>query len=171
MTGQKARQLGVIVALLCLCSAFIIVEFGSRLYSQSVDIGWHYSLAYFLTQSVSLPGTADQHLQVMLGYPPGFHVAAALAGTVLGSPLFGMQYLALLSVFGSYCVIAWIILSRRLSLLAGAAFLVFLVCFRTLFGGLIGYEIIDNAFYPQLFGTAFFLGFMSILSQLWRLPG
>ena len=52
-----------------------------------------------------------------------------------------------------------------------AAFLVFLLCFRTLFGGLIGYEIIDNAFYPQLFGTALFLGFMSILSQLWRLPG
>ena len=159
------NRLYVIIATL-LSTTLIVALFGARLYSHSSDLGWHYALTYFLTQTVRLPTEADQHLAVMFGYPPMFHIVAAVVSTVLSSPLISMQYVALLACFGCYCVIASIILPGRLALLTGVLFLLGLLCFRIFFGGLIGYEIIDNAFYPQILGTAAFLGSMSVLSRL-----
>lgn len=168
MIGQKLVKF-VFVILVWLSCAFIIIRFGPRIYNDSEDLGWHYALAYFLAQNMRLPGVAD-HLGPMVGYPPGFHFAAALSNTILSSPLLGMQYLALLSIFGCYYIISSIILSRRFGPLIAVLFLLILLCFRVLLGGVIGYEVINNGFYPQLVGTALFLTSMCLLSRLGSSP-
>ena len=168
-TGTRQQTI-INLLVFCLFCATIFNVFGQRLFSQSADVGWHYALAYFFSQSWTLPEATDQYLAVMLGYPPGFHIAGAIAGAVLGSPLFGLHYVALISLFVIYYVIASIVLSRPQSLLAGALFLALLISFQATFGGVIGDEIIGNAFYPQLGGTALFFASMAYLSKLGSSP-
>ena len=168
-TGTRQQTI-INLFVFCLFCAVIFTAFGQRLFSQSADVGWHYSLAYFFSQSWRLPGATDQYLAVMLGYPPGFHIVGAIAGAVLGSPLFGLHYVALISLLVIYYVIASMVLARPQSLLAGTLFLALLVSFQATFGGVIGDEIIGNAFYPQLGGTALFFVSMAYLSKLGSSP-
>ena len=169
-TTETRRQTIISLFVFCLFCGVIFAAFGQRLFTHSADVGWHYSLAYFFSQSERLPAATDQYLAVMLGYPPGFHIAGAISGAVLGSPLFGLHYVALLSLFVIYYIIASIVLSRPQSLLAGALFLALLVSLQATFGGVIGDEIIGNAFYPQLGGTALFFASMAYLSKLGSSP-
>ena len=95
-----------------LTSAFVILlmlavvgYFGSRLFTDGGDLGWHYGLTDYIAQHGAIPGPADQYLQAMLNYPPASHVIAASIGSLLGSTLQAIFLTAAIYTFGIYVVL------------------------------------------------------------------
>src|SRR4029079_12241084 len=99
--GARRVLQGLLLAALV---AFVIVNYGRWLYTNSSDLGWHYSLTDFIASNQSLPTPADSHLGPMLRYPPGSHLMAAVTSKLAGSPLTAMHALALASALGCYLI-------------------------------------------------------------------
>jgi hypothetical protein len=79
------------------------------LLSQSVDFAHHYALIYRLEQVGYFTPLNDPSLWEMNFYPRGSHVVASALGIILGSPLLGLQGLALISVFAQWIFIFFIL--------------------------------------------------------------
>jgi len=158
----------LVSALLCAVVSAVILRYGARLYTNSSDLGWHYSLANFIAHSGILPTPADRFLGPMIGYPPLSHIIAAVAGKWNESPLTAMHILALLSALGCYLIFFSRLITR--SILCCGIFIGILYLIRLTGGGVLGYEIISNAFYPQLIGTFVYLLSLMFLLFLVRRP-
>src|SRR5262249_9744171 len=158
----------LVFGLLCAVVSAVILRYGARLYTNSSDLGWHYSLANFIVHYGTLPTPADRFLGPMIGYPPLSHIIAALAGKWNEAPLTAMHMLALLSALGCYLIF----FSRLItcSVLCCGVFIGILYLIRLTGGGVLGYEIIGNAFYPQLIGTFVFLLSLMLLLFVARRP-
>jgi hypothetical protein len=153
------------IVLFCGAAALLLFIYGPSLYVSSADIGWHYALADYIGTNHRLPTSADSYLAAMIHYPPMAHIFAALVGKPLGSPLIGMHVLGVMSVFACYAMFATTITAQKLgvTIISGCVFVAVLLGLRFTMGGILGYEIIANAFYPQLIGTCFYLVSLSLL--------
>ena len=90
----------------------VVLMIGSKsgaLWTDSVDLAHHYSLAERLSETGTWVGRVDWRgdrydgsLSEMAEYPRGAHILAAVAGRILGSTLIGMQVVALLAVIGTW---------------------------------------------------------------------
>ena len=155
-----------------LTSAFVILlmlavvsYFGSRLFTDGGDLGWHYGLADYIAQHGAIPGPADQYLQAMLNYPPASHVIAASIGSLLGSTLQAIFLTAAIYTFGIYVVLGLLMQRGAKKEFAAAAFVsIVLILGASVTRQLSGNEIIQNFFYAQLAGDFIMLVAFALLT-------
>src|SRR5262249_11481748 len=158
----------LVFGLLCAVVSAVILRYGARLYTNSSDLGWHYSLANFIVHYGTLPTPADRFLGPMIGYPPLSHIIAALAGKWNEAPLTAMHMLALLSALGCYLIF----FSRLItcSVLCCAVFIGILYLIRLTGGGGLGCEILCYSFFSPFFVIFFFFFSFFVLLFFARLP-
>jgi hypothetical protein len=155
-----------------LTSAFVILlmlavvgYFGSRLFTDGGDLGWHYGLADYIAQHGAIPGPADQYLQAMLNYPPASHVIAASIGWVLGSTLQAIFLTAAIYTFCIYVVLGLLMQRSAEKEFAAAALVsIVLILGASATHQLSGNEIIQNFFYAQLAGDFIMLVAFALLT-------
>ena len=118
----------------------------------------HYALVARLSEHWRLPTNDDPSLEEMNFYPRYSHRLAAISGRLLGSPLEGMQFVALVSLTALWSGFALIFhslpLRMRWLLLGWVA--VLLLANREFFIHLelFGNELLNNYFFPQLVAQA-----------------
>jgi hypothetical protein len=133
--------------------------------SESVDIALHYSLAELWATRW---GTFDQFASIhpmMANYPPFSHAIAGGLGSLFGSPFWGMNTVAVLSIALCYALLFAGIASRDLAATLIAAFIVVLaiICLRRTHG-FIGYELVGNYFFAHVVSNAAVFLVLFILS-------
>lgn len=135
------------------------------IWSESVDVAYHYALAARLAEFWSLPPTVDHAFNY---YPRLSHTLAALVGVVFGSPLIGLEIVALVSLIVLWSAIVYLLWSLPHTW-AAASSAVFIVCLllnrKLIHAELFGNEIIINFFFPQLVAQA--LAFLAIVIVLY----
>lgn len=144
-----------------LVGALFMVANADTIWSLSVDIAHHYALIFRISENWQLIPN-DPSLGEMNYYPRASHVLAALAGTVVGSPLLGMHLVSLASLvilWGSCLGLLYATPGRQGALGALALALLVVVNHGSL--RIHGAEIAPNYFYSQLVAQAF--AFLSIL--------
>ena len=133
----------------------LILSRMDSIWSGSPDLAHHYALVARIAEHWFLPATFDQTLGEMNFYPRYSHIAAALVGSLFGSPLIGLQLVSLIAVLILWAGFIAILVSlpRHLSL-PSALFFVGALCLNKLFlhANLLfhGSEIVDNFFFSQL---------------------
>jgi hypothetical protein len=139
----------------------------NALYSDSVDIGWHYAITNYISQFLSWP--PHDSVRPIDNYPVLAHTLATLIGVFAGSNLRAMLLLSVFSTCAIYALLGWG--TRRsgfsgwlFALIAGMLMIVFAP--SNIFWG---NEVITNFFYPQVVGEAGFLGFLLYIASLHRL--
>ncbi len=130
--------------------ATLIYLFGATLFSGSVDFAHVYALVFELMengdQRIGAPHTA-----MMASYPLGSHWIGALLGHLIGSGLFAVCIITILSVYAvCYCILHCQRDPVR------ALMVVCLFAAATLTKGVVGYEVVGNFFYSQLLGFAIY---------------
>ncbi|WP_090190232.1 MULTISPECIES: hypothetical protein [unclassified Duganella] len=143
--------------LLLLVLAILTGIFVDGIRSESVDMAHHYALVVRLTEFQNGPFPADPSLGEMNTYPRLSHQMAALAGTWFGSPLMGMQVLAVLAQVGLWGGLMWLVatLPRRIAAVAAVVIIALLALNHYRWGlPLHGDELIKSFFYPQIVGQA-----------------
>src|SRR5580765_6333062 len=103
-------------------SGFLVLRFINSLWTYGVDLAHHDVLVTYLMEHWQWPAKGDSSLGEMSVYPPGSHVVAAIAGTVLGSPVAGLQVVTLLSILALWGSIALALqsLPRRMAMAVGS---------------------------------------------------
>lgn len=141
----------------------VVLMIGSKsgsLWTDSVDLAHHYSLAERLSETGTWIGRVDWRdgrydgsLSEMAEYPRGAHMLAAVAGRILGSTLIGMQMVALLAVIGTWAGFAAAIgtLPHRSATVAASATAVLLATSKIWLDLPVhGDEIVGSYFFAQL---------------------
>lgn len=141
----------------------VVLMIGSKsgaLWTDSVDLAHHYTLAERLSETGTWIGRVDWRdgrydgsLSEMAEYPRGAHMLAAVAGRIFGSTLIGMQMVALLAVIGTWSGFAAAIgtLPNRSAIVAASATAVLLAtCKIWLHLPVHGDEIVGSYFFAQL---------------------
>jgi len=148
-------------ALLLLAVTTLTLAFGDSIWSGSVDLAHHYALVARLMEHGHGAFPFDPSLAEMNSYPRLSHQMAALAGRVTGSPLIGMQAVAVSSMVFLWAAFASLLCSlpQRMALAAAAAWAALLgMNHYFLRAPLHGDELIGNFFYAQLIGQALCIG-------------
>jgi hypothetical protein len=154
---RTASSMGI---LLLVVSGFaVVLSYLDSMWSPWSDLAHHYALVVRHYEHWHLAPTLDASLGEMNFYPRASHQMAAIVGRVLGSPLIGLQTVALASLVLAWASICTILLGlqRTVSLTAAVAMGAFLVFNRSMGLDLHGNEIIENYFFAQLVGHAFAL--------------
>jgi hypothetical protein len=160
--GAHALLTSAFVILLMLA---VVSYFGSRIFSDGGDLGWHYGLADFIAQHGTIPGAADQYLQAMLNYPPASHIIAATIGLLLGSTLQAIFLTAAIYALGIYVVLGLLMQRAAKNEFAAAALVsIVLISGASVTPQLSGNEIILNFFYAQLTGDFIMLVAFALLT-------
>src|SRR5262245_51711052 len=155
-----------------LTSAFVIFlmlaivgYFGSRLFTNGGDLGWHYGLADYIAQHGAIPGPADQYLLATRNYPPASHVIAASVGSLLGSTLQAIFLTAAIYTFGIYVVLGLLLQrSAKKEFAAAALVSIVLILGASVTHQVSGNEIIENFYYAQLAGDFIMLVAFALLT-------
>jgi len=143
-------------ALLIIGAIDFVIRHFNTLWSGSVDLAHHYALVAYIEGHFRAPSNVP-YLAEMSFYPHYSHALAAMLGTVLGSPLMGLQLLTLLAIYGLWAAIAialgtlpqrqaWVFLPFFAALLALNRFV--------LHAELFGQEVINNFFFAELVAQA-----------------
>lgn len=133
--------------------AFLLSHFWDSLWTTSIDLAHHYALVARLSEHWNLPTSDDPSLEEMNVYPRYAHRLAAIVGTLVGSPLLGMQFVALASLAAVWSGLGFVLLSlprRARWLLLGILSVVLLLNRLFVHLELFGNEIVANYFFPQL---------------------
>lgn len=141
-----------VLFLLGICG-FLTLHFINNLWTLSADLAHHDALVAHLMEYWRLPAGDELSLGEMNYYPPGSHIATAVMGTVLGSPVAGLQVVTLLSLLALWSGIAFALqsLPRRMSLAVGIVLAILLLGNHFLMKlELHGEEVITNFFFAQL---------------------
>ena len=106
----------------------------------------------------------------MIEYPPGAHVLTAIVTASVGtSPLRMLFFCSIVSIFLLYFLLLGLLKNRnRAGCVATAASLIFLLLLMRGTSMLIGNEIINNFFYPQLIGDLGFVLLLILISKITR---
>lgn len=158
----------IIILAIALIAAILLSV--SKVFSGSVDLANHYLLVDWIYDHMALPSVPSLSLGDMAFYPPGSHVIAAVVGRFTGSPVLGMQIVALVAV-----AVIWLAIAGILSLLPGirrwtalgvlAVILLLAAPTGPLQIQLHGWEIISNYFFAQAVGQAVF--WVALLWTAW----
>ena len=148
----------------------ILVFFARDIYTTSADLGWHYALIEFIIEHASLPPPEAVRLGPMIEYPPGAHVLTAILSASVGiSPLRVLFFTSIVCIFLLYFLLLGLLKDRnRTACIATATSLVFLLLLMRRTSMLIGNEIINNFFYPQLVGDLGFVLLLILVSKITR---
>ena len=148
----------------------IILFFARNIYTTSVDLAWHYALIEFIVEHASLPPPDVVRLGPMIEYPPGAHVLTAILTASVGtSPLRMLFFSSIVSIFLLYFLLLGLLKDRnRTACVATATSLIFLLLLMRGTSMLIGNEIINNFFYPQLVGDLGFVLLLILVSKITR---
>ena len=132
----------------------LVVAFHGKIFLTSVDTVNHFQLIDQLARHGGYTIADRYYLGDMYGYPSGSHwLAAIFAPFDRSFGLISMSEIAIVSVFVSYVLIAWL-LQQDLSLVALLLFALLLYAF-SFTKTLIGWELVDwNFFYPQIVADA-----------------
>jgi len=139
------------------------------LYSDSVDLGWHYVVTDYISRFWAWPPKYGS-VRPADDYPLLAHTMAALVGAVIRSNLRALVMLSVLSTCAIYALLGW---GARRSGLSGWSFslmagtLMILLAPLNIFWG---DEVIANFYYAQVVGEAAFLAFLLFISTLRSLP-
>ncbi len=147
---------------------FLVIYFLNSLWTTSLDVALHYAVVARISEHWNLPANDELSLEEMNVYPRYSHRLAAIFSNLIGSPLAGMQFLALLSLAALWSGLALIFLSlpRRMLWMTFGALAALLLANRFLVHlELFGNELVGNYFYPQLVAQA--PAIMLIASVLW----
>ena len=148
--------------------AILVFRWMRWIWSASVDVAFHYTLAARLADFWTVPATLDHSLDPFIFYPRLSHTLAALVGTLFNSPLIGIQVVALVSLVILWSAIVYLLwsLPGYCAVIASTVFIACLFLNRTLIHAeLFGNEIIVNFFFPQLVAQA--LVFLAIVIVLY----
>jgi hypothetical protein len=148
------------LGLLALSVLVLLLMNMDTMWTTSVDLAHHYALVVRLSELWSLPPALDPSLGEMNVYPRLAHQAAAIAGRIAGSPLIGLQLVALLALLLFWASAAWIVQTLpRAAAIATALMLAVLLTLNlaTLQMQLHADEVIGNFFFSQLAGQAFIM--------------
>ena len=106
----------------------------------------------------------------MIEYPPGAHVLTAILTASVGTSPLRMLFLSsIVSIFLLYLLILALLKDRnRTVCVATATSLIFLLLLMRGTSMLIGNEIINNFFYPQLVGDLGFVFLLILVSKITR---
>lgn len=143
-------------------SFYLILHFLNRGLSLSYDMPEHYELVYYLQHYWHLPtGT-------LLAYLPNAYVVAAILGTFLGSPFFGMQWTLLISALAIWSLLGFALTTlprRSFCFTSILLFALLLINYHHL--NLFTNEIVRNFFFPQFFAQAIVTLFF-VLALSWE---
>jgi hypothetical protein len=148
-------------------SAVVVWLTRNALYSDSVDIGWHYVVTNYISRFWSWPPHGS--VRPMDDYPVLAHTLAASVGVVVGSNLRAMLMISVFSTCAIYALLGW---GARRSGVSGWFFALIAGTFMIVFADsniFWGNEVITNFFYPQVLGEAAFLGFLLYITTVQRL--
>ena len=138
------------IFIVALTVAAVLLVFGRRLYSSSIDLALHYSLARNIAEGWAWPH-AEDYLAEMGYYPPVTHALAAIVGGLFGSTMLGLTSTALLAVFSIYITLLFM-MRFETTVTTFLAFALF-CCVAVFFNGnncLFGGEIVHNFFYAHV---------------------
>lgn len=158
--ARGAAAMGVLLA----CGLAI---WGWRHRSGSVDMALHYALVEYIRESWAWPTLAVQHMGEMNQYPPVAHTVAALVGMLTGSPFLGLHLVATTAVIVAYAALFVLLrfaTARETIVAAGALAVLLLILAPS--HALIGREIVENYFYPQLCGTSCAFALVALRARL-----
>ena len=149
-------------------SVFVVVFFFDSMSSAGIDLADHNAVVNRLFDHWGMHAITEDLYSVYHSYPILSHIAAAVLGLLLSSPLAGVQLLTLLSLIALWSGLALILqtLPCRMRALIGTGFVLLLIFNRSIVKlELHGNEIIGYSFlFPQLVGQAFAI--VIVASQL-----
>jgi hypothetical protein len=127
----------------------LIFLFGGAVHSLSVDFALHFALI----DSLAKYGIADPQLVALMSdYPRLGHWMAAGLGYVVGSDLVAMWLMCIVAIYACYFALAR--LATWDGRIFGLCMFVAVTAAAAITHAVVGFEIVDNFFYPQLVGTA-----------------
>jgi hypothetical protein len=148
--------------------AIVVSHFFGSLYTQGIDLSLHYALVARIAERGPLPITGDPSLGELNFYPRYAHRLGAIVGNLFGSPLMGMQMIAVLSLAVLWAGFGFIFLSLPRRLLwwaAGGLAILFVLNRFWIHAEIFGYEVVINYYYPQLVAQAIAIG--TLAAALW----
>lgn len=130
----------------------LLLRFAPYFPNGSPDYILHFTLIDEIMQAGRIAPDAIERISVMALYPPISHWIAALGGWMFGSGLVGISLVTVAAAFFSWLLAARIVADTpvKLALFLGA----FLLLKET--SSLVGWEVVNNFFYPQLVGDALY---------------
>jgi hypothetical protein len=166
-SSTKARWFsGLFLIATC---GFAVLHFLDSLWAPSIDLILHYAVVVRISQQWALP--EDRGLEQLSVFPRNAHRLAAIVGKLSGSPLIGLQSVALAALAATWSGIALLFfaLPRRMRWTAFGALAVLLLANRFfLHLELFGNELVGNYFYPQLVTQAAALLLIALVLYLER---
>lgn len=127
----------------------------------SGDLVQHLLLVDELTRHAGSQPGAFERIGLMAFYPPAAHWMATIIGWIGGSGLVGITIVSIVSVYLCYVLIISLVGAGSLVRVLVLA-LAFLILMST--NSLIGWEVVENFFYPQLVADVVYFGVL-----LWAL--
>ncbi len=151
---------------------FLTFHFSDSLWTTSIDLAHHYALTARLSHGINLPIKDDPSLGEMNIYPRYSHRLAAIAGNLAGSPLAGMQVVAILALAAAWSGLGLVLLSfpgRAKWLVLGTLALLLLVNRAFVHLELFGDEIVGSYFFAQVVSQGILLSLIALVFWLERL--
>jgi hypothetical protein len=169
MTSYE-RQIGL--GLWIATSLSIVVFFFDWMWSAGIDLADHNAVVNRLFDHWGMHAITEDLYSVYHSYPILSHIAAAVLGLLLSSPLAGVQLLTLLSLIALWSGLALILqtLPCRMRALIGTGFVLLLIFNRSILKlELHGNEIIGYSFlFPQFVGQAFAIVIVAVAALFER---
>lgn len=138
----------------CILS-FLTFWFARYIQTSSFDLVQHLLLVDELSRHGSVQPGALERIGAMALYPPAAHWMAVVIGWIGGSGLVGISIVSIVSLYLCYVLIIGLVgvgsITRAVLLMAAFLALMFT-------HSLIGWEIVENYFYPQLVADALYFG-------------
>ncbi|MGX1186646.1 hypothetical protein AB7M29_004325 [Pseudomonas sp. F-14 TE3623] len=141
--------------------SFLTFWFARYIQTSSFDLVQHLLLVDELSRHAGVMPGAFERIGAMALYPPAAHWMATIIGWIGGSGLVGISIVSIIAVYLCYVLIIRLVGAGSL-----ARVLVLTILFSTLMftHSLIGWEVVENYFYPQLVADVVYLG-----ALLWAL--
>lgn len=135
--------------------SFLTFWFARFIQTSSFDLVQHLLLVDELSKHAGVMQGAFERIGAMALYPPAAHWMAAIIGWVVGSGLVGISIVSIVSVYLCYVLIICLVGAGSI-----ARVIVLTIAFLTLMftHSLIGWEIVENYFYPQLVADVVYFG-------------
>jgi hypothetical protein len=134
---------------------FLTFWFARYIQTAGFDLVQHLLLVDELSKHAGIQPGAFERIGAMALYPPAAHWMATIIGWVGGSGLVGISIVSIFSVYFCYVLIICLVGAGSL-----ARVLVLTIAFATLMftHSLIGWEVSENYFYPQLVADVVYFG-------------
>jgi hypothetical protein len=147
-------QRGHFLLAACILS-FLTFWFARYIQTSSFDLVQHFLLVDELSRHGEVQHGAFERIGAMALYPPAAHWMAVIVGWIGGSSLVGISIVSIASVYFCYILIICLVGAGSLSRIL-ALVIAFLASMFT--HSLIGWEVSENYFYPQLVADVVYFG-------------